>query len=506
MRSTVALFALLGACDSSDTTINRVYPDLVVVPGTLDFGDVAVDYSGASLLQLLNAGVAPLEIESITVEGDDAASFTLDTPGPLTLTKDEGAAVGVAFAPDTYLPYAAELVIRSNDEEHPELVVPLTGVGVYAPTPDIAIDPLAVEFGEVPVGEDAFETLEIRNDGGSTLTILSAEQHGSGAFSLVGASPAGFAIPPGQSQQLVWQYSPYADIGDNGTFVVQSDDPDEPELTVFLLGNGGGDFEYPEAVIDCPTGVGPRELITLDGRGSSDPQGLELSYAWTIEELPSGSAVERLEDATEAEAWFTTDVAGVYAVGLVVTNSAGVPSAKRICQMDAIPVEDLHVELSWNTANADLDLHVLQGDAEFFDVPGDCNYCNQIPDWGLPLDTTDDPSLDIDDRAGFGPENINLDLPADGAYRVIAHYFDSHGDKTVLATVRVYAYGVLVHEESRSMEYNYTWEVGQVNWPDGTVGATGVYRFNYLYDADGNPILMEDGITKTPGPRSCSTG
>lgn len=505
MRIVAALVLGLGGCDAGDTQLNVVYPDLVVLPGSVDFGDVAVDYSGGATVQIVNAGLAALEVESITLAGADAAAFAVDTAGPLTLAKDESANLAVVFAPDTYLPYAAELVIVSNDEEHPELTVPLTGVGVYAPTPDITIDPTVVDFGTVAAGDVGLEAFTIRNDGGSTLTLSAADQHGSGAFSLVGLNPAGFSIPPGQSQQLVFQYQPTTSAGDNGTFVIQSDDPDEPEVTAYLLGNGGGDFEYPEAVIDCTSPVLPRSLVWLDGRASTDPDGLPLTYAWTLEGVPLGSGVEDLDDATLSLASFTTDLAGEYTVGLVVTNSEGISSAKRLCTMDAIPDEELHVELSWNTANADLDLHLMWEDAEFFSIPGDCNFCNAIPDWGVPLDTSDDPSLDIDARAGFGPENINVDTPVDGTYTVLVHYYEEHGDASVLATVRVYAYGTLVYEDARTLDYNYTWEVGQVNWPAGTVGVTDVYRKNYVYDEEGNPVLQEDGVTKMPGPRSCSS-
>ena len=507
MRDAVHFFALavLVGCDSSDQAVNRVYPDMVVAPASVDFGDVAVDFTGATSIQVINAGLAALEIESVTLSGADADAFSVTVEVPLSLAKDEVASLGVVFAPATYLPYAAELTIVSNDEEHPTLIIPLSGVGIYAPTPDIAVDPLSIDFGAVAVGTTAVATLGIANAGQATLTLTSAEQHGSGAFAIIGANPSGFSIPPGQSQQLVWSYTPYVEAGDNGTFIIQSNDPDEPELIVYLLGNGGGDFVYPEAIIDCNTPIEPRRLVWLDGRDSTDPEGLALTYAWTLEGVPAGSAVNAITDPGQNLASFISDIAGEYTVGLVVTNTSGISSAKRSCKMEAIPQEEFHAELSWNTPNADLDLHVMWEEADFFSVPGDCTFCNQVPDWGVLIDTTDDPSLDIDATSGFGPENINIDLPIDGAYSLLVHYYDDHTDASGLATVRFYAYGVLVHEASQTMAYNYTWEVGQVNWPEGTVGVTGVYRKNYEYDENGDALLQEDGVTNVAGPRNCSS-
>ena len=41
--------------------------------------------------------------------------------------------------------------------------------------------------------------------------------------------------------------------GDNAIITIVSNDPDEGEQTIALLGNGGGDFEYPEARFPCPS-------------------------------------------------------------------------------------------------------------------------------------------------------------------------------------------------------------------------------------------------------------
>jgi hypothetical protein len=59
-----------------------------------------------------------------------------------------------------------------------------------------------------------------------------------------------------------------------------------------------------------------------------------------------------------------------------------------------------------------------------------------VLDWGGP-GTADDPHLDIDDTNGFGPENTNIDEPANGTYRVGVHAFSGSGN----VTVRIYCGG-----------------------------------------------------------------
>ena len=43
----------------------------------------------------------------------------------------------------------------------------------------------------------------------------------------------------------------------------------------------------------------------------------------------------------------------------------------------------------------------------------------------------DNPTLDVDDTDGFGPENITIPMLVPGLYRVAVHGFDGAGDATV---------------------------------------------------------------------------
>lgn len=487
---------LLLACEPSETNVNRVYPDITVTPTSLEFGEVPALYGQTAEVTIINAGLDELDIERIDVVSDPGSVFSVDQQGPLVLQNDEQLVMHVVFQPETYVDYTGSITIWSDDEEEGQFIIPMSGTGVYAPTPDIALSPQVIDFGSVTPPLFSYGTMQIVNEGGASVTLGTLEQSGSSTFTLVGEDPSGYNIPAGQSLTLVYLYTPLDEEGDNGTVTIPSDDPDEPEVTLTLLGNGGGDFDYPDAEIDCPSPIEPRRTVTLDGTGSSDPNGLSLTYQWAIDGTPSGSAVSGLTDDTSSVAYLLTDVAGEYEVSLVVTNSDGVSSAPARCKMDAIPEEDLHVELSWNTANADLDLHLMTSEGKFFAEPYDCNFCNQTPDWGTALDAVDDPSLDLDARWGYGPENINIDAPVDDDYQILVHYYDDNGDDTVVATVKVWSYGIEVYEGSYAMSRDWVWQPGDINWPEGTVGVRDEYW-------DNSP-KAEDGTTDS-GPRGCYT-
>lgn len=453
--------ALIVGCNGSDTKISHVDPIAAVSPEVLSFGDTPVDYSSTLDIQVINSGQVDLTISDLEI----ADNFTIgdhdDLVGP-----DEQISIPITFLPTTYASYAGSLLIHTDDPEHETLTVTLTGTGVDAPTPDIDVDPLVVDFGAVSPGSVGTLWFTLANLGDGALSIDGMDQTGSGAFSLIG-NPAGFSLASGADNTIVVNYVPVASTGDHGEVTITSDDPDEPSVTVSLLGNGGGaDFQYPVPVIDCPLSVAPRDTVALDGTGSYDPEGnVPLTYSWVATSVPPGSQAV-LEGTTLDTAYFVTDIAGAYAVQLAVTNSIGVASAPTTCVFTAVPEEEIHVELTWSTASADMDLHLLAPGGEFFVDPYDCNYCNQSPDWGA-AGSAQNPSLDIDDYMGYGPENINDPSPADGTYSIKVHYFMDNGDSTLTATVKVYLYGVLAGEESRAMDRDDVWDAGQILWPDG---------------------------------------
>jgi hypothetical protein len=157
------------------------------------------------------------------------------------------------------------------------------------------------------------------------------------------------------------------------------------------------------------------------------------------------------------------------------------------------PNEAIHIELLWNTPNdpdqtntgnnagADLDMHFTHplavggydGDGDgtmdgWFDIPYDCFWDNEEPNWNSFDPAIDDnPSLDRDDTDGAGPENVNLNIPENGVkYKVGVHYWDDHGFGPSLATVRTYIYGVPVFEVSGiELLHRDMWTVTEVEWP-----------------------------------------
>ena len=139
--------------------------------------------------------------------------------------------------------------------------------------------------------------------------------------------------------------------------------------------------------------------------------------------------------------------------------------------------QGIHIQLDWDSDNSDVDLHLIAPGGSFYNAPNDCYYGNMSPDWGVSGNTLDDPFLDVDNVWGYGPENINLQEPVPGTYRVTIHYYlDSYNGSSSTstnATVTVFSYGNLLgtYGPTYLAGTDSMWDVVDITWTAGT-GAT----------------------------------
>ena len=278
--------------------------------------------------------------------------------------------------------------------------------------------------------------------------------------------------------------------------VIVSTDPDEREVAVRLAGNGS--YGKPIASIDCEalsSNTPPRTVI-LDGRASYAPEDPDDLFALTFDwELISKPPLSRtsIRNPTEETPELFLDVAGIYDIGLTVTDHNGVSSEQTICEADILPDEDLYVALSWDTPNSDLDLHMVPQDEVMWGCM-DCFWCEPAPDWPSEWGT---PRYALDNTTGYGPENINVDFPGERRYYIRAHYFANHGGGSTRATVSIYIDGEQVFFDTSSGEPSPTltttlstsgkrWDIGYVE-----------------FDATGEGTFHIDNDVMSYSARSC---
>lgn len=197
----------------------------------------------------------------------------------------------------------------------------------------------------------------------------------------------------------------------------------------------------------------PHTEVTFTDAGSYDSDGgTIISKEWVMVQSPAGTSIPL--SATGDNYRFTPDMVGGYVAELTVTDNDGLTDSCN-ARVNAVPGEDLWIELFWDVEGEDMDLHLL-APAGTLESYYDCYYANCTNffgfglDWGVPNFTDDDPILDLDDINFTGPENINIEEPEDGVYTVVVHDYNwSNNYGSSFATINIYIGGQLLFNDTR---------------------------------------------------------
>jgi hypothetical protein len=294
------------------------------------------------------------------------------------------------------------------------------------------------------------------------------------------------------------------------TLRIVSSDPDEETVELPI---GGIGVTGPQCVarvksvngedITGAPAVEPLDdvVLTTEGSTGATPDVGIVATRWDLRDKGPGSGVV-LSSPSTTETGFLfanrrgVDVAGRYEACAVVTDELGTQSVNECCvSFEAIPSDAFLVQLTWAEPTGDMDLHVTKrspageycvnslgsgsGDADppFDDGCNsglDCYFGNckpdsfgDAPEWDdEPGRTEGDPSLDIDDITGFGPENTNVNQVVPGSYAFGASYFGGFGPHTLF--IRLFVYGQLKGEWVGTVDSDF-WEVGIVHFREDDI-------------------------------------
>lgn len=211
-------------------------PRIQVKPEGLDFGFVDTNKSVTRTATITNVGSADLSLNKLYIQAADK-DFTIADQGgswPQKLAPQKSIQVKVAYKPSNPGADIGELWIESDDPSQPKARVVLQG---QRSEPNIAVNPVVLDFGGVPPKKPKNLPLIISNKGGALLTVSKIEKEaGSSAeFSFIVPSMP-IQIPPGQSVTIATFYSPKDKGRDTGAILIESDDPDSPNIRVTMVG------------------------------------------------------------------------------------------------------------------------------------------------------------------------------------------------------------------------------------------------------------------------------
>jgi len=352
-------------------------------------------------------------------------------------------------------------------------------------TPQIQVDPSPVDFGVVPDGEQSAEIVTLSSLGDAALSI-SAMRIGVGRETFTLMAPITGVFEPNTFTELTITYT--SDGSETiGELEILSNDPVNPNLRVPLLAGAEipvdtGDTGTVDPPLSAPVAVcsvNPDAVLAIHesadwiGSTSYDTDGGAIvDYSWTLYSAPAG-ATATMPSGTANRRGFAPDVAGEYIGELVVTDDSGLSSDPCYATLNATAGDGLWVEAFWTNSGDDMDLHLLDNSGTLT-TDSDCYFANcawSSLDWGVGGRTDDNPTLDLDDIPGTGPENINIDSPARGTYTVYVHDYPGSayvGRNDV--TVNVYLASRLIWTDTRNINSEGCYEpFVAVTIPAGTV-------------------------------------
>ncbi len=470
-------------------------PEIDVLPNAIDFSDAPHGFAYTDCdTTVTNLGCMPLEIESLSITNDAGGVYSWN-PAPDvsdSLGQDESFNLCVQYESDGSGSDQGTITIVSNDADEAELEIPLSGNPIPG---DLECTPDTLHYEPVTPGNSVILQVECRNVGAGTIVIddyeVTSASGVNGPFFFLANTPSE-VLTTGQRTYIRVAYRPTLAQQDLGSLSIVSNDPDEGTITIDLIGDGVDTNTCPRAVIDlispAAEDIEPLDTVRLSAASSTDPDNDAITrYRWTLLTAPSGSTSLFTSFTSETTSLFL-DLAGTYRVGLDVWDERGAQNCNPVeFSFEAIPGESIHVQLIWDTNDTDLDLHLVKPSGSIWDTSGaepptsdtgsDCYYSNCVPEEGYenPVDWSDcgHPSLDIDDRNGLGPENINLDDPCDsfsGDYYVYVHFWDSRTQtQPTTATVRIYIMGLFEREYQMTLnEEHLLWDVAHIRWNNNT--------------------------------------
>jgi hypothetical protein len=509
--------------------------ELHITPNPVQFGRVTVGDVSRKTVTLTNFGTDTIRLNKLAVHGSSNFSVRLggtdpigtpevlndpDGDGAPGLKPDGQVEIEIIFRPSSDHSDMGELQINS-DAHNAKVAVALLG---NAAAPCVRVMPNPIAFGATAIGAERMISVRIESCGAEAVTVQSlALSTGSEGYrldigqqlpiQLPGTTSADFQSP-GVDIQLF--FKPTREAQFEGHLLMATTDSERPEMEIEITGSGVENQCPTPRITGDEMNVRPLDVVILDGSSSTDPDGPNgqpVEYKWFVVDRPLGSTSVPVESLFSSQtpadggtpdvtstptARFFVDLAGEYTIELRVVDHYGATAPSELCPtaaarrvIKAVPNEALHIQLTWDTPGdadqtddqgTDVDLHLRHPESTRWSQEdgADCFYQNRTPDWGRAGQSSDDPSLDIDDVNGAGPENINIERPETTAaygkgYLVGVHYYSAErlggaGEFDELestARIRIFVDGAIAYEGERLLRAtNDFWTVAEVHFAE----------------------------------------
>ncbi len=218
--------------------------------GSKNFGSVLVGTNTSLTFTITNLGAADLTGLGITIDGADAAMFTVTTNAVSPVGSNGVTTFTVRFAPVSAGAKTAALHIASNDGDENPFDITITGTGtvVVVLVPEIAVEqPFGAnindggnkDFSSVLVGTNSSLIFTIKNTGTADLTGLGITIDGADStLFTVTAHPTTPLNGPSGTTTFTVKFSPLSAGLKTAVLHIASNDSDENPFDITITGTG----------------------------------------------------------------------------------------------------------------------------------------------------------------------------------------------------------------------------------------------------------------------------
>lgn len=208
-----------------------VRPAVSLSTDTADFGDQTVNTSSWQYVRMENVGSQELNIGGMTIPLGSGFSVASDCGNELVASAS--CTIQVFFDPTAEISYASTVKIYDDAEDSPQTIA-VSGTGIAAGRPDVALDKTTIDFEGRAIGSTTTDTITVTNVGTAALTFTNIVAYGN-SFSQT--NDCGAVLGANASCTISVTFSP-ADVGVFGGLVILDDDATDSPQTVTLRGRG----------------------------------------------------------------------------------------------------------------------------------------------------------------------------------------------------------------------------------------------------------------------------
>ncbi|MDP7112240.1 MAG: choice-of-anchor D domain-containing protein [Myxococcota bacterium] len=236
LQRLLPLVLLLTGCptEGDDDDAATGTPDIHVTPPSIEFNPLLAGESASFPITIANTGDATLTLEELSLDGEDG--FEVEDTVERLVEPDASVQLDVTCAPTGDGALAADLHIFSDDPDTPDVAVALTCTGM---APVIEVDPVDIDFGDVPIGCEVQAEATISSVGSVAFQLSEvAFAPTSDEMSVSWYFQGGAELAPGMSEIVTLYYEPQDEAPDTGYLTLSTDMPSSPTVTVTAVGNG----------------------------------------------------------------------------------------------------------------------------------------------------------------------------------------------------------------------------------------------------------------------------